>query len=605
MSARELRIVLVAVMTGMFLGAIDGTIVTTALADDRRRSGWAVAGPVDRYRLLARPDDRHPHHREAVRHLRPQDHLPDRDRRLPAHLAPVRRRSVDGATGGVPVPAGPVGGRSARPALRHHGRPDVAHRTGPEPGLRGGDVPGRRAGRSAARRVHRRRRLVAVDLPHQHPRGRSGTRRRAEAPPHPPQAHPCGDRRSRSHRAHDRHRPAGDRPAVGGGGAGVDVGHHRHPVRNRRRCGGCVRVRGVPCHRADPAVVAVLQPDRAHDADRRLRLRGGRVRPQRLFTRVHAARARGERYRVRPVVDPEHGDGDVRVDHVGSPDRPVRQLPAVPDPRLRLHAHGGGAARHHGRPHVGPRHRRPLRPDRARDGPDRPQHEPDRAERRALPGSGRSHRRPHVHPVARWGARLGGPRSGVQEPARRPHPAVRGRRDGEHDRVGPSGGPPRRDPGVGRAGPFADPPGLRRFDDHDVHVGHPGPGHRGRGVRHGAGHPTAGRSVALRTGCYWPLAGGRSTSAVSFFGASTQKLSVTSSRTSSQSVWASSTRPMASRPHPSTTNGGPAWRSISNSSPADRKASTTAWASPVSTPRTWAKVRLRTIHRVPFHARSS
>jgi hypothetical protein len=80
---------------------------------------------------------------------------------------------------------------------------------------------------------------------------------------------------------------------------------------------------------------------------------------------------------------------------------------------------------------------------------------------------------------------------------------------------------------------------------------------------------------------------------------------VTSSATSPQSVAPSITIPMAPSPHPSAKNGWPAWRSTASSSPAERNVRIVRAPSAESSPKTWAKVRVRTFQRTPAHARSS
>ena len=86
---REIVTILIGLMMGMFLAALDQTIVTTAMrtiADDLQ--GFVPAGVGD-HRLPDHLDDLDPAVRQAVRHLRSQAVLPVRDRRSSSSALPL------------------------------------------------------------------------------------------------------------------------------------------------------------------------------------------------------------------------------------------------------------------------------------------------------------------------------------------------------------------------------------------------------------------------------------------------------------------------------------------------------------------------------------
>ncbi len=78
-----------------------------------------------------------------------------------------------------------------------------------------------------------------------------------------------------------------------------------------------------------------------------------------------------------------------------------------------------------GRAHLDPERCAPGGGHRPRHRPARPEHEPHRPERRALPGSGRGDCGSDVREITRWSARLGNARSGLPQPAGRAHSPIR------------------------------------------------------------------------------------------------------------------------------------------------------------------------------------
>ena len=94
---RRRNLIFLAVVLGMLLAALDQTIVATALPTVVADLGGAghQAWVVTSYLLASTimTADR----RKARRHLRPQDGVPGRHRRVPGRLGAVRRGPVDGA----------------------------------------------------------------------------------------------------------------------------------------------------------------------------------------------------------------------------------------------------------------------------------------------------------------------------------------------------------------------------------------------------------------------------------------------------------------------------------------------------------------------------
>ena len=221
-------------MLGMFLAALDQTIVSTALPTIVGELGglnhlsWVVTS----YLLASTAS--HAALRQARRHARAQARLPVRGDRVPDRLGAVRAEPVDGRADRLPRDPGP---RRRRPDGRRagdHRRRRPAARPRP---LHGPDrlrVRGGEHRRPAARRLLRRDALVALGLLREHP-GRH--RRRADhrlpaAPARP--AHPPRGRLPRRRAAHRRRLLPDPRHHLGR--QRVRLGQrHDHRPRDRRR----------------------------------------------------------------------------------------------------------------------------------------------------------------------------------------------------------------------------------------------------------------------------------------------------------------------------------------------------------------------------------
>ena len=291
-SHRQVLVAFSAIMLATLLAALDQTIVATALprivADLHGFTRPVLGGdgvPAD-----------HDGHRAAVRQaerpLRAPADVRDLDLDLPARLGAVRDGADDGRADRVPGAAGRRRRRAhpARPG--RGGGPVLAARARALPGLHRLDVGDRRGRRPAARRDADRRRLVALDLLHQHPAGRAGAgrgRQDDEDPAPPARAHDRLRRRGRADRRRDRH-PAGLR--VGRDDVRLELGAGDPGGRDRRRGGG-----RLLRHRAARQGAAAAAGDVPDEDVRGLQPRrsGHRRRPVRdhdLRARVHAGRAR-------------------------------------------------------------------------------------------------------------------------------------------------------------------------------------------------------------------------------------------------------------------------------------------------------------------------
>ena len=89
LSHRQILVVMSGLMAGMFLAALDQSIVAVASQDHLRirRTGQAFLG---RHRVPADLDGRHPPLGQDLRPPRPTADLPSRDRRLPDRLVDLR-----------------------------------------------------------------------------------------------------------------------------------------------------------------------------------------------------------------------------------------------------------------------------------------------------------------------------------------------------------------------------------------------------------------------------------------------------------------------------------------------------------------------------------
>ena len=293
LSHRRILLIIGALMLGMFLAALDQTIVSTALPDDRRRPPRWLAPRLDRRRLPARGDVLDTAVGKARRPVRPEGLLPSRHRHLPDRLDPLRPQPDLDRAHRVP---GDPGTRRRRPDGRSAG-----DRRRHRPAARPWSLPGpfrrrvRRGerDRTAARRRVRRAALVAMDLLRQ--RADRCHRARGRRQHRPGSAHPCSPRhrlpRHRPPRARDdvpralheprRHdlSPGARRTIIGLGVAGaVLVGRVRH--------------RGVARDRTGAAAPPFQDPDVLGREPCRLHRRLRHVRRHHLSAAVLPARTR-------------------------------------------------------------------------------------------------------------------------------------------------------------------------------------------------------------------------------------------------------------------------------------------------------------------------
>ena len=135
LSHRQILTILIGLMMGMFLAALDQTIVATSIrtiADDLRRPGAPGLG---HHRVPDHLDDRHAALRQALRHLRAQAAVHHRDHDLHRRLGAVPLRDVDVRARALPRGPGP---RRRRPVLAgagDHRRHRAAARAREVPGL--------------------------------------------------------------------------------------------------------------------------------------------------------------------------------------------------------------------------------------------------------------------------------------------------------------------------------------------------------------------------------------------------------------------------------------------------------------------------------------
>ena len=167
--------VLGAVMIGVFLAALDQTVVGTALPTDHHRPRRQRPLHLGVHGVPADLDDQRPAVRQAVRPVRSPTDLPVRDRRVHARLAagravagdvaarrrarrpgPRRRRALPDRPGGHRRPVRAVRARPLPGPVRGRLRPVRAHR----PGHRRRSSPTRSAGRSCSSSTCRSARRV-------------------------------------------------------------------------------------------------------------------------------------------------------------------------------------------------------------------------------------------------------------------------------------------------------------------------------------------------------------------------------------------------------------------------------------------------------------
>ena len=169
LSHRQKLEILGAVLLALFLGALDQTIVGTALPQIVTDLNGNDALHVGRHDLPADVHDHRPVLRQAVRPVRPQAAADVRHRRLPDRLGPVGPEPDDGAADHLPRPAGPRRRRAVPDLARRHRRPLHPRRARPIPGPVRRRVRAVVHHRPGARRLAHRLRQLALGLLRQHP----------------------------------------------------------------------------------------------------------------------------------------------------------------------------------------------------------------------------------------------------------------------------------------------------------------------------------------------------------------------------------------------------------------------------------------------------
>ena len=265
LSHRAKMEILFAVMLGLFLGALDQTIVGPALptiVTDLDGNDYYVWVDHD---LPADQHDHRPVLGQAVRPLRPQADVHARHRDLPGRLGPVRPEPEHGDAHPLPRHPGHRRGRPVPGRAGDHRRPVHAQGTRQVPGPVRGRLRHRLHRRPAGRRLPDRALQLALDLLRQHPdRHRRAHRHPAAA------ADRQADRRDQELRPprwrdlHGRHLVPARRPdqqAV----QRLDRAHRRrlHPRRARRdpRCSS-----GAESRAKEPIVPLDLLRNRTYSA---------------------------------------------------------------------------------------------------------------------------------------------------------------------------------------------------------------------------------------------------------------------------------------------------------------------------------------------------
>ena len=297
-------------------------------ADDRRRSRRRLASLVGRHGVLARLDDRDTAVREARRSVRAEGDPAGGDRSLPDRLGAVRTRAEHAVADRLPR----VAGSRRRGADGDDDGGDRRHRRASRPGPLSGLLRRRLrrldGDRAADRRLLRRSPLLALDLLHQPADRRSRAGGDRVRVPVPCRARAPLDRLPRC-RAPRRwtlvggalHQPRRDDLCLG-------VARDDRAGRARRRSARALRVRGTSRRRADPADVAVQEPDLlGHGAI-------GFIVGLALFGAVtylplYLQIVKGqERNGIRAAADADDGGRPDHLDHERQPDLADRPLQA-------------------------------------------------------------------------------------------------------------------------------------------------------------------------------------------------------------------------------------------------------------------------------------
>ena len=336
LSHKQIMTILAGLLLGMFLAALDQTIVATAMrtiADKLERPHRAGLG---HHRLPDHLDGDDPAVRQALRHVRPQAVLHVRDLGLRRRLDALRHRPLDLRAGRLPRSAGRRRRWSDVAGLRHRRRHRAAARTWSLPGLLHGRLRLLQRARPGARRLprrpvhHPRHRRLALDLLHQ--RADRHRRPRRGLPGAQPPAHPlAGQDRLLGRASADRRRRAAARRRREGQRVGLGLGHVAGVHHRRRRRAGAVRCgRGAAGRGRDPAAARSSATRCSASPARWASSSVRHVRRPVLDPALPADRQGRAPDQGRPAADPadgrhHRGVGDLRPDH--DEDRALQDLP--------------------------------------------------------------------------------------------------------------------------------------------------------------------------------------------------------------------------------------------------------------------------------------
>ena len=168
LSQRAKLEILVAVLLGLFLVALDQTIVGTALPKIVTSLGGNELLHLGRHDLPADQHDHRPVLRQAVRPLRPQADAHDRHQPVPDRLGPVRAEPGHVAAHPLPRHPGPRRRRPLPDRARGHRRPVHPGRARQVPGPLRSRLRHLVPDRARSRRLPHRQRQLALDLLRQH-----------------------------------------------------------------------------------------------------------------------------------------------------------------------------------------------------------------------------------------------------------------------------------------------------------------------------------------------------------------------------------------------------------------------------------------------------